>query len=270
MLWKVRHFLRYYFKANTIYGIHSPYAYGFIRNVLDTNKDFYAFQPIEVERKAMEVSNEEIEIQDYGSGSKVTNGTKRTIREIVKSATSGRWKCRLLFNIARRQKPKRVLELGTNLGIGTSYLASASANLELVTIEADKSLYQYSLDLFKRLDLHNIKCVCATFDDFLANNDDEYDLIYIDGNHKKKDTIDYFNRLYHHGKVKQVIILDDIDWSYGMAEAWNTINSNLNSSISIDMFKIGIILADPELEGRVQKISYIPYKYKPWNIGLFP
>ena len=81
-------------------------------------------------------------------------------------------------------------------------------------------------------------------------------------------TIFYFDKIYNKGQRKQLIIIDDINWSSGMREAWKKIKSLMKASISIDIFKIGIILVDPEID-QVQHFSYIPWKYKPWKLGLF-
>ena len=40
-------YLKFFFKAKTKYGIHSPFVYDFIESVLEDNRTFYSYIPIE-------------------------------------------------------------------------------------------------------------------------------------------------------------------------------------------------------------------------------
>jgi hypothetical protein len=61
--------------------------------------------------------------------------------------------------------------------------------------------------------------------------------------------------------------VDDIYWSEGMTKAWQAIKKHPDVTLSIDIFDIGIVFFRKELSK--QDIKFIPYKYKPWKIGLF-
>jgi predicted O-methyltransferase YrrM len=67
------------------------------------------------------------------------------------------------------------------------------------------------------------------------------DLVYIDGNHRKAPTLDYFSLLKKYSHNDSVLIFDDIHWSTEMEEAWQIIKTDPEVHVSIDVFDFGII-----------------------------
>ena len=56
-------------------------------------------------------------------------------------------------------------------------------------------------------------------------------------------------------------------WSEGMQSAWKNLIERPEVTLSIDLYDVGILFFKKELTKK--HVSYIPYKYKPWRIGLF-
>ena len=76
----------------------------------------------------------------------------------------------------------------------------------------------------------------------MLNKLSQVDFAYIDGNHTKEATINYFNLLLPKCNENTVLIFDDINWSEGMREAWQHIKTHERVKLSIDLFFIGIVL----------------------------
>ena len=64
---------------------------------------------------------------------------------------------------------------------------------------------------------------------------------YVDGDHRKIPTLNYFNLLKRKATENSIIIFDDIYWSKEMEEAWETIKADSDVTLTIDLFFIGII-----------------------------
>jgi predicted O-methyltransferase YrrM len=73
------------------------------------------------------------------------------------------------------------------------------------------------------------------------------DLIFFDGNHKKEPTLAYFGQCLQHIHPDTVLIIDDIHWSQGMTDAWNTIRCHSRVKVSIDLYHMGIVFFKEEL-----------------------
>ncbi len=69
---------------------------------------------------------------------------------------------------------------------------------------------------------------------------DRVDFAYIDGNHRKEPTLNYFNWLLEKSHEQTILIFDDIHWSNEMDKAWQLIKSNDKVSVTIDLFHLGL------------------------------
>lgn len=61
-------------------------------------------------------------------------------------------------------QPKTILELGTSLGISTSYLASVNSESNIFTIEGSEEIAKIAKNNFKELELTNVRSISGNFD----------------------------------------------------------------------------------------------------------
>jgi predicted O-methyltransferase YrrM len=151
---------------------------------------------------------------------------------------------RLLFRLARHFQPAVMVELGTSLGISTSYLAMGNPQGQITTIEGCQEIASAARKNFDHLGLSNILQVTGAFEDVLPGvlrNLGKVDLFFIDGNHREKPTLEYFHQCLQHIHDDSVLILDDINWSGGMEKAWKKIQDHPSVSITIDLFRMGLV-----------------------------
>ena len=84
-----------------------------------------------------------------------------------------------------------------------------------------------------------------------------HNLIYFDGNHSKKATLEYFELFLSTATNDSVWIFDDIHWSSDMEEAWEVIKNHPLVTVTIDTFQWGIVFFRKE-----QKKEQIKLKQK--------
>ncbi len=237
-------YLIYRFQSVDEHGVHSPFVFNLLLNVIYNKVKFYNYIKIEELRSKLLVSNQEINITDMGAGS--TKGIKkaRKVKEIaLHSAKSAKYG-QLLFRLVNHFQPKTILELGTSLGISTSYLASVNSESEIFTIEGSEEIAKIAKNNFQELELTNIRSISGNFDTelpILLDRIDTLDFVFFDGNHRKEPTLRYFEQCLSKATEKSVFVFDDIYWSKEMTEAWEEIKKNAAVSVSIDLFFIGIV-----------------------------
>jgi predicted O-methyltransferase YrrM len=138
-----------------------------------------------------------------------------------------------------------ILEFGTSFGISTMYMAASSPETPVYTIEGCRTISEIAAENFREGGFTNIRLLNGSFEDLLPRIKSEKGgapgLIFIDGNHRKEPVIDYFNQVAEMSDNKTVIIIDDINYSREMAEAWSIIKNHRNVTFSIDIFRMGII-----------------------------
>jgi predicted O-methyltransferase YrrM len=270
MFYRLVSFMRYYWRAKTAFNVQSPFLHEFVQQVLDTDKMYHAYIRLEQERKYLLQDSSSIEITDHGAGSYTKQTHLRRVKDIAASALSNSRKCRLIFQMINHYGCKRILELGTSLGLSSAYMACATAEGHIVTMEGDPNIASIAQNLHQRMGLKHIDIVVGPFVDNISQvttKDTLWDMLFIDGHHSEEPTYRYFCELLPHCHDQSMIIIDDIYWSSGMTRAWHKIKSHPDVTLSIDLYDIGIIFINPSLSR--EAFTYLPYKYKPWKIGLW-
>ena len=209
------------------------------------------YEKVEALRNQLLNDHTILEVEDFGAGSMMDKKNKRTISSIAKNASKPKKFGQLLFRIVKYYQPSTILELGTSLGITTSYLSLARPDARLTTMEGSKEIARIVKQNFKILELKNVELVEGNFDDTLLSvvrGLSTVDLAFIDGNHRQEPTQRYFQELLAKSNNDSILVFDDIHWSSEMEAAWETIKNNAAVTCSIDLFFIGIILFRKEFK----------------------
>ncbi len=227
------------------HGIHSPFVFGFIRNTLNPNAHFYAFEQISEIRNEYLNNEELLVIKDRGAGSnRLKLGRNKSVKRIAFGSGINHKHGRLLFLIVNRFKPQTIIELGTSLGISSLYLALPNKSAKLYTIDACHDSLEVAKHTFSKLNCVGIETIEGDFDSTLPsllNHIKAVDLAFIDGNHTYEATLRNFNLLVNKTHDESIVIFDDIDWSAGMHNAWREVCNDSKVTISIDLGRIGIV-----------------------------
>jgi len=225
------------------HGVHSPFVYQLIQEVLKDSSTMPSFEKIESIRKRLLKDKTVLQVDDYGAGSVTGNKKQRSISSIAGTALKSPKYARLLFRLAHFTNAKNMIELGTSLGITSAYMASASPDSQLITFEGAAAVADLAQSHFTELQLNNIHIVKGPFDESLQNYEAplSHDLIYIDGNHTCEATLRYFHFFLPRTHEYSLMIFDDIHWSKGMEEAWEKIKQHPSVTLTIDLFFIGLV-----------------------------
>lgn len=210
-------------------------------------------------------------IVDYGAGSKVNSANQRSISNLLRYSAVGRYSGKILFRTVHLYKPKKLIELGTSLGISTLYQAYGALQSEVISIEGNPAVASKAASNFKRLNLRNIHQKIGNFDTLLAPTLEEnkpIDYFFVDGNHTKEATLRYFETALPYAHSDSIFVFGDIHWSLEMEEAWAIIKAHPQVHISIDLFYLGIVFFRKEQREK-EDFTLIAARYKPWRMGFF-
>ena len=266
----IRRFIKYYFKAQTKYHIHSPFVYEFCEEVLDDDRDFYAFKDIEGLRKLLKSDQTPVQITDYGAGSLISNEKVRTVANIAKNSATYPAFCQIMFRLVQHFKPKTMLEMGTSLGISTLYQSRAALDAKLITLEGCPNVAHQAIRNFQRIKADNISLLDGEFDKTMPLALKEFpklDYVFFDGNHRKEPTIKYFHQCLENAHENTVFVFDDNHWSEGMEEAWEEVKAHPKVTLTIDFFFCGIAFFRNE-QRQKEHFTLIPSAWKPFGIGM--
>ena len=241
--------------------------------MVEDRRHFNAYDDIEALRHRYLHSDRTLELHDAGAGSRVARAGTRTIADICRtSATPPRFG-RYLFATVDQLRASNVLELGSNLGIGACYLAAAMpSGGRLVTIDADPALAACARTALARtVPRASAEVLVGTFaarlPEALAALG-RVDVAFVDGHHDEHATLGYVAQIRAHCHAGSILILDDIHWSTGMERAWTQLRQQDGVSLSIDLYRWGILFFDPGVR-RAQHLTIAPWRWKPWHMGFF-
>lgn len=239
-------YFRYYVHAANSkgHGTHSPFMFEFITKVLNDFTEYEAYKIVEPLRKQLLKNDTQLTIEDFGAGSAITASNKRTVASIARNAAKSKKFAQLLFRIVKFYEAKNILELGTSLGLTTSYLSLANPDAKIITLEGAHAVADVAQLNFNQLNLQNIEIIRGNFDNTLETalqKMPSIDFVFIDGNHRKEPTERYFEQLLPHIHNETILVFDDIHWSAEMEAAWKNIVAHEAVSCDIDLFYIGIV-----------------------------
>ena len=241
-------YINYQWNARGRHGAHSPFVYDFV--------DICLRQPLEKENqvvidnlfKRLKSEKRSIQVIDAGAGSHKL-GKERSIQSILSVSSSKGKYAHLLYRLAKYYQPKRILEFGTSLGVGTVHLTLGAPNAHVVTVEACPETQKIAMEQFERLNLKQIEPVLGTFQHFIDSYKGElFDLVFVDGHHDGDALLSYLDQLKAITHNDTIFVLDDIRWSQSMKNAFDKIVDSTNYSVTMDLFRVGIVLPRQQQE----------------------
>ena len=248
-LYQITQYIKFLLKSTNQHGVHSPFVYNLITKCFYNKSNYESYKNILNYKKELLKNKTKISVTDLGVGSHIVKQKERSVSEMAKNAGTTYKRAKLLYRLANYFEFKNILELGTSLGIATQAIALASPKANITTIEGCSNISEFTKKNFEKHKLQNINLITKNLDAItktLASNN--YDLIFFDGNHQKEATLNYFETLLETAHNDSVFIFDDIYWSKGMTEAWETIKQHPKVTVTIDTFFWGFVFFRKEQE----------------------
>ncbi len=242
MLHPIKAYFNYLIASKNQYGVHSPFLYDYLTKGLQQKIDL-PIDSVMAMRKELLFNRSEIEVTDFGAGSKVFKENKRRISDIASKAGISNKRGKLLAKTVAYFKPQNILEIGTSLGISTAYMTCGAPKARITTLEGCPSIAGIAKENFQKFHFDAIEQVIGKFEDTLdpVLKNHGFDLIYFDGNHQKAATISYFEKCLKASDENSVFIFDDIHWTPEMEAAWKYIRNHKKVSLSVDTYKWGLV-----------------------------
>lgn len=259
MFRQVATYSKYMLRAKPFEGVDDEFVSRQLRKVFDNERKFYSFLALKLVRKKNQTDKRVLKVEDLGAGSKATKSNERSVKSITDSAVKPRKYAELLFRLVESFQLNTIVELGTCIGVTTGYLSKANKYGKVYTLEGSAEIAKVAKENFRLMKLANVNLIEGNFDDTLPNlieNLERIDLAFLDGNHRKEPTIRYFELLLPKLHKDSIVVVDDINWSQEMNNAWQELKNRKEVSLAIDLFEMGILFLNPNLEKEELLVRY--------------
>ncbi|WP_210464570.1 O-methyltransferase [Rufibacter roseolus] len=234
----------FWWRSGNAHGLHSPFVFNLYCHIIHHEGHFPAYDAVESLREDLLQNQTVLQVTDFGAGSHTSATRQRKIADIARTAAKPARLGQLLFRLANHFKPATILELGTSLGLTTSYLGLARKTADLYTFEGCPAIAAEARKNFKKLGLEKVKLVEGNLDVTLSQtlaSLDKVDFVFFDGNHRYEPTVRYFEDCLAKAHEGSVFVLDDIYWSGEMAQAWQKIKQHPQVLVTVDLFYLGLV-----------------------------
>ena len=244
MLFQIKSYIKFLWHSKNEHAVHSPFVFNLITKCFYDKKPKPEYKVLKSYRNLLLENKNTIEVTDFGAGSKAFKSNTRQIAKIAKTAGITPKRAELLFRITNYFQPATVLEIGTSLGLATSALALGNPKASIITLEGCPNTMAMAKNQLQLFNMKNVECITSEFNNYLQTCNLQSaicNLIYFDGNHSKKATLDYFELLLPTITNDTVWIFDDIHWSPEMEDAWEIIKQHPKVTVTIDTFQWGLV-----------------------------
>ena len=218
--------------------------------------------PVETLRKRCLRNTEIAQKTDFGpvarTSAKVVYPV--SVSHITRNSLMSRHQALRLHYLVKFLKAGKILELGTSLGITTAFLAKASREAQVVTMEGCPELCEMAKRNLDILGIENVEILKGRFEDRLGEallKLGKVDLLIIDGDHRKESVLSNMERARPYLHNDSVIVLDDIHLDKGMEEAWQALIGDPDVKVSIDLFFMGWLFLRKESSKEHFRLRYL-------------
>ncbi len=190
------------------HGIHSPFVFQFVTDILNDDRFFYAFETIEQANKQQQ------RFKKYN---------------------------RLLFKIVDYYQPKTVLYIDESITNTLFYLAQANSNTPVFSFVNNNSQQKKDVQINPAIAINNV----FFYEDISAIPTNEYQLVFIN-TCNEGDLQNYFQLVLPKLTAQSIVIINNIHAGEQLESVWHHLQQHNSVTLSIDLFQLGLIFFRPE------------------------
>lgn len=236
--YKLKERIRHRIKArhHKGFGIHSPYLFHFINTVIQIKYPYYHFRQIESLRKDLPTNYKSLRYVDFIAR-----------RRNKKEAHCGQ----IIFRIIQNAQFKTLLELGTNLGMETQYMALANLKARCITVTRSAELAALAQKRFQKQGLNHIELKILQSEETplkVIEKFDNLDFVLFNQSFTSHDILDLFNKCLLKKNNGSIFVFLGIHGRPEMTRAWKKIRTDKDVQVTMDLYNLGIVMFNPELE----------------------
>lgn len=214
LLYKVRH--------HKGHGVHSPFVFDLINNVIEEKRSYYSYQEIQSFLDQNHPKKLSLKKEDL-----------------------------LSFRLVNYFGAHKILEIGAGNGVNTLCLAAPSSKIECLSIEADDTKRNNLGEIYKLFE--NRITLAKSFSDI---PDQEFDCIYLDLNNYNDLSEEQLMALVTNCHEKSFIVIKGIRRNKKQNQLWKCLKSNERRTAELDLFNTGILFFDKQLYRWKYQISF--------------
>lgn len=225
------------------HGIHSPFLFHLITEVIENKKNFSAYKVLRDQRDRLshliKYNSGGLEIQTLIDAILISSRRKNIFKAVELPFRYGK----LLLRLVNEFKPKTISCYGPSFGLNLLYLGLSDNSIPVNFFQSDHYLQQISEETLKDADVQNVN-YCEKED----HPNEFTDFVFINMPFFPDEAEELISAQLASPIENNVMIVRGIHESERMELIWKKVIENKRVKISLDLFEIGIVLFQNNLQ----------------------
>jgi hypothetical protein len=229
------------------YGVHSPFVFDLITNVIEEKRRYYCYEMFDNIRFQLKRESCRIKCGDR----------ELTIRQALNRFDFSVKGHELLFRLANRFRPEKILVAGSCLGLTPLYITAYSKNANCIVFEPEPSVAVIARNMIKKYAHSSINIyenIPHEFDIPALNN---LDFIVWGKTETGFFSLNAFEYILRYVMDGSVMIISGINASHADKRTWKALCTHPKVSVTLDLYSFGIVFFTPKLNRKSYKCIYM-------------
>lgn len=242
-------YVQHRLEAKNRHGVHSPFVYRLIDEVIYDFRWKSEYSEIEHLRQVLQYDDRSILVYDQCT----------SVSALVKNSCKSLRAAKLIYRLANYFSPNQVIEIGTSMGMDTTYLAKAAPQARIISMDQGVDTTAITSENLAKQGIKNVQILTGDLNqvvpDVLAELQ-SLDFVLINRGYDKKAMINYLNQCLPKFKETSLVVVDAIYLDKEMKEFWQQIKIHPQVTLTIDLFQIGLAFVRPQQAEEHFKIRF--------------
>ena len=228
------------------HGIHSPFMFDFITNIVENPHSFYAFEELGKSLKILYKYKEAIEVTEWG----LDFGLEKGIYPggtVAGRTELGEKAGELIFRIINKFSCRKIVHYGPTLGINLLYLAKVDQRNRIQLIAQKKECRKISDPILQK---NSISDFVEMSEQLKRPIDKSIDLALINFPQSATQTSQAMESVLPHCKEGSIVVIRGINTNKTMANWWKEFKSNQKNGVTLDLNIIGLYFLRSDLQNQ--------------------
>ncbi|MDR2121110.1 MAG: hypothetical protein LBP64_09615 [Tannerella sp.] len=228
------------------FGVHSPFAFDLITNVIEERCAYYFYEEIDSAWRHLSQNRAPI----------VCGDRRTTVRKAFRQNGISPKEGRLLFRLANRRRPRYILTVGTSMGLIPFCLTGYASAAHCLALEAERDLAATAAQL---AGLHTRRSIEVRFGEYekqlapALEKPGRIDCLYLGKEVDARMQERIFAQCAPLFGEQSVCIVGGIRASRPRKCGWQALCRHPSVSVSVDLYSLGILFFHPQLSRRTYK-----------------
>jgi len=228
------------------YGIHSPFVFDLITNVVEQRLPFYAYKDIDLIRLHLRLHNQSI----------IYKEKQYSIKKYLQKQAITKKEGELLFRLSNHYKLHSIVSVGSSMGFTPLYLTGYSSKSQCITLEQEQDIAAIAQKSISKSSCSLIQIMQGAYQSLLPealSKLQQIDCIYISKEITTEELMKIYQDILPFLHDKSIVIISGIHASSQKRNLWKQICKDPKITVSVDLYKLGLIFFRPKLHKRMYK-----------------